>query len=144
MRAAGTHRHEAKLSKYSHKVPGRDRAAAAGPGGLVHHPYAMDPEKQGSSEHNPAFDELGAVGLEPTAHGLKGRQPTTVSSRNDNALRDQAEARYTKRYTCSPDPEPDPDLASVVEAWPDLPEPIRRAILLITEAAENDGRAAGD
>jgi hypothetical protein len=35
-------------------------------------------------------------------------------------------------------PEPtlaDPDLARVVEAWPDLPEPIRRAVLALIGAA---------
>lgn len=33
----------------------------------------------------------------------------------------------------------DPDLARVVKAWPDLPEPVRRGILAMVEAAKGEG-----
>ena len=62
---------------------------------------------------------------EPNLHELTN--DTNLSRRNAGRL----------------DPESDPELARVVAAWNELPEPIRRAIVAMVEASASDQPSAG-
>ena len=76
------------------------------------------------------------MGLEPRTYGLKVRHRpdatschTTSSDDSDPAL---APCLATIKKTC-------PRLAAVVDAWPDLLEPIRAAILAMIRSATGEG-----
>jgi len=75
------------------------------------------------------------MALEPRTYGLKVRPRSDVTSGHaipsddsDSAL---APRLATVKETC-------PRLAMVVDAWPDLPEPIRAAILAIIRSATGE------
>ena len=77
------------------------------------------------------------AGLEPATCGLGSRNGSGVkpSHRNtyDNTDPVLASCLATIRETC-------PSLATVVNAWPDLPEPIRAAILAVIRSATEEER----
>ena len=69
---------------------------------------------------------MGDTGLEPVnITGCKKQRPP-VGGAESGAVGNNSTAT-------------DPDLAKVVEAWPRLPEPIKRAILAMIEASGQPG-----
>ena len=72
-----------------------------------------------------------AVGIEPTTYGLKVRRRQDVTSchatPSDDADSVLALCLATIKETC-------PRLATVVDTWPELPEPIRAAILAMVHS----------
>ena len=88
------------------------------------------------------------VGLEPTTCALRMRRSADVTPCRDNHLRESPRSAGIKTgslFLTSPHPSApeshgqDAALARVVAAWPELPEPIRRAILALIDSAAPAG-----
>ena len=72
------------------------------------------------------------VGLEPTTYALrKNCSPTTTPDSASIYATDSTSGAATGAVTPT-----DPELARVVEAWPTLPEPLRRAVLALVGTAD--------
>lgn len=82
--------------------------------------------------------EVERKGLEPSTSSLQSCEPPP-QEHVDTGVYD-ARARTTS-YTPSgsapdaPNAAPDPDLAALIAAWPDLPEPVRAGINAMVRAA---------
>jgi hypothetical protein len=82
-----------------------------------------------------------ALGLEPRTYGLKVACPDAENTANQG-VSDSTGAVVAPRVAPNPT---DPDVQRVVEAWPALPEALRRAVLaLIGSTAPDDFAAAFD
>jgi hypothetical protein len=68
-----------------------------------------------------------ALGLEPRTYGLKVACPDAENATNQG-ISDHAAPMVAPRVAPNPT---DPDLQRVVEAWPALPEALRRAVLAL-------------
>ena len=78
------------------------------------------------------------VGLEPTTNGLTYRDPIAPSPFTQRNVRTSNLRRLPT--ICPPTPvRSPPDLAAVIDAWPDLPEPIRAGIVAMVKAASGRG-----
>ena len=80
------------------------------------------------------------AGFEPATYGLGNRRRESVEVRSDNDLRAGAESFAAPAAAGEPDnPDSDagddPDLQTVVDAWPELPEAIRADILAVVRGA---------
>ena len=74
---------------------------------------------------------LGPVGFEPTDSSCKQK---TYDSTDTNTAPKNAKTAAN-----------DPDLAKVIDTWPDLPGPIKTAILaLVQSSQQTQGKPAGD
>ena len=75
---------------------------------------------------------LGALGLEPRTHGLKGHGPESVYSGTDKTC--EGDSHDVAVYLATILREHS-DLAPIVDAWPVLPEPVRAGIVAMVKAA---------
>ncbi len=68
--------------------------------------------------------------------GLEGLEPVNVTKRTDNELRDAEDPRGAESGAVDTEKVPiDPDLARLINAWPNLPEAIRAGIVAMVRAA---------
>ncbi len=87
----------------------------------------FDAGRQGKHKDCRSVEEVGAVGLEPTT-GLS----ETLQSQDVTQV--DADAVVQASGVEPENPVLDRDLARIVDRWPRLPEPIRRAVLALVEA----------
>ena len=72
---------------------------------------------------------LRVEGIEPSAHGLKGRCAKTVTRDGITTYDDPKNALHQNRHQSD-------ELHKVIEAWPGLSAPIQKAILAMVESSE--------
>ena len=92
----------------------------------------MAPENTANDDKPRAVSEVRLLGLEPKTYGLKVQRVTDTS----DDCQTSCDARPFDLADClALLRRESPDLARVVEAWPTLADPIRRAILAMVEAS---------
>lgn len=83
--------------------------------------------------------------LERPTSSLQSWQPPSITTDPTGTCEHTPDNHRHYADSCGqngPASEPvDPQLARLVAAWPDLPEPIRRAMLAMVEAGGNGGEA---
>ena len=80
--------------------------------------------------------ESSPAGFEPATSGFGGRKPT-IQSPETTSTYDAPHERVTPTGTTSDENgTPNPGLATIIAAWPTLPELTRRNILAIVAAGE--------
>ncbi len=72
-----------------------------------------------------------APGFEPGTYGLKVRRTTDECPDSETTCDNPPEPLA---QTLARETQIDPDLARVIDAWPELPEAIRRAMLALVES----------
>ncbi len=76
--------------------------------------------------------------------GHTGLEPGSVSARKDKGLEESANGGAAKCAANADDSAPiDPDLASLIDAWPKLVETTKTRILGIVEGSLLNGRVTG-
>ena len=75
-----------------------------------------------------------ALGFEPRTYGLKVRGTATPSLDDETTSVDASKNLAHSLACISENPSLDPDLARIFDAWQDLPDPIRLAILALVDA----------
>jgi hypothetical protein len=64
----------------------------------------------------------------------RGIEPLTCSAQHANSQGVRENSPEPPAYSLSRETANDPELGKLVDAWPTLPEPIRRAILALVES----------
>jgi hypothetical protein len=85
----------------------------------------------------PRSDRVQILGeLAMSTMGTEGFEPPTVNPNQGSGLEDSCYAGAAKSGAVFADSSPiDPDLAKIIDAWPNLPEAIRAGILAMVRAA---------
>ena len=85
------------------------------------------PQMQGSSSE--------ADGTRTRNHRIDSQPVECPNSRDERGLRDGTETIAAQTAALGSDAPHDPDLAPLIAAWPDLPEPVRAGIYAMVRAA---------
>lgn len=104
--------------------------------GRENHPVNMgdsDTSWHRGGPEDTAKNELGALGLEPRTHGLKGRDQSDVTSEQISAS--ELTAPSVASGVAFPK-EIDPELAFVISRWPIIPQANRAGIVAIARAGD--------
>lgn len=75
-------------------------------------------------------------GLEPLAFWLQTRKPDSATTKRGNGLRLHGEALAAHLPHSPNQAAPDADLASIVEAWPELSPAVKAGILAMVKASK--------
>ncbi len=71
--------------------------------------------------------------------GRTGLEPVTVTARKNSKLQNQAVSGGAESGADSADlAQIDSDLQHIIDAWPDLPEPIKAGVLAMVKAANGE------
>ncbi|RMH67861.1 MAG: hypothetical protein D6685_03020, partial [Bacteroidetes bacterium] len=81
-----------------------------------------------------------ADGTRTRNHRIDSQPVDSHNPRGGQELRDDAEAIAAQTAAPGSDAPHEPDLAALIVAWPDLPEPVRAGINAMVRAATGGGR----